>query len=308
MEKAKRTVQQLANQLQLTAKTNCLTDAAEQIALDPAVSEDANYQHAILCQVGMPRKRTDGLTFERRNGNAALLLTAGRLWDGRDWVQQLLPYGPKARIILINVTSYAVRHRTPCVDVGRSAREFMKRVGLDDQGSEYRSLNRQIRALAACRMQLAGRTGNRITNVEAQPIKRFDAWVTPNLDQQTLWPGIIELSHEYYTSCIASAVPLDERAVAALRGSALSLDIYTWLAHRLWRVRESNGVLLDWPCLRTQFGTEYVHLADFKKKFRIALQQVRVVYPAAHLQELPEGLLLRTSPPPIPRTALVAGR
>lgn len=41
---------------------------------------------------------------------------------------------------MINLTSFAVCNRTPVVDVGRSTREFMKRVGLNDQGSEYRSL------------------------------------------------------------------------------------------------------------------------------------------------------------------------
>jgi hypothetical protein len=303
MERAKHGIKKLAKQLSLTPQTNRLVDAAEAITLDPGSSEDASYQHAILCQVGMPRKRTEGLTFERRNGGASLLLTAGKLFNGRNWIQQPLPYGPKARLILINITTHAVRNRNPTVDVGRSTREFMLRVGLDDYGSAYRSLKTQIRALAACRMQLAGRIGDRITQFDAQPIRRMDTWLTPNPDQQTLWPGTVELTQDYYESCVQAATPLDERAVAALSGSALSLDVYAWLAHRLWRIRDPKGVLVPWRNLQDQFG-QYGLLANFKTKFLISLSQNKLAYPDAKVEVLPEGLLLRTSKPPIPRVLI----
>jgi len=44
---------------------------------------------------------------------------------------------------------------------------------------------------------------------------------------------------------------------AAAKHSALALDIYTWLAHRLCRVTEASGVVLSWRSLREQFGQEY---------------------------------------------------
>lgn len=310
MERVKHTTQKLAKQLDLalTNKTHNIARAAEAILLNPADIDDASYQHAILCQVGMPRKRTPGLTFERRNGAAALLVEAGRLWDGRRFVQQALPYGAKARLVLINLTTEAIRKRSRVVDVGRSTREFMLRVGLDDQGSEYRSLKAQMKALAACRIQLAAQIGNRITHVNPAPIiHSIDMWLTPDLDQRTLWPGTIELTQQYYESCVKNATPLDERAIAALSGSALALDVYTWLSHRLWRIRDRKGVLVSWSALYGQFGTEYRREKDFKKTFLIALHQVMAVYPAAKIEERPEGLLLRTSQSPIPRPALVTG-
>ena len=286
-------------ELILTTQQERIVQAATEIALDSGSAEDASFLHAILCQVGMPRKRTNELSFERKNGNASLLLTAGKWWNGRKWIQQPLPYGAKSRLILINLTTYALLHKTPVVDVGRSTREFMKRVGLADQGSEYRSLRTQTKALAVCRMQLAGRVGNRITQLDTQPIKGFDAWITPDPNQQALWPGTVELTHDYYESVLDAAVPLDERAVAALRGSALSLDLYTWFSHRLCRVKESNGMLLSWEVLKLQFGQEYIHLAGFKRKFNIALKQVLAVYPDAKVEQHADGLLLKQSRPPI---------
>ena len=297
-------VQDLAESLILTPAQERLLNAAVDIRQEPATAEDACYLHTVLCQVGMPRKRTDGLEFIRTNGGASLRLTAGKLFNGREWIQQQLPYGAKPRLILINLTSAAVKTRSRVIDVGRSMREFMERMGLDSQGSEYRSLRRQIAALAACRMQLGVRTGNQVINVDTQPVHRFDVWLTPNAEQQTLWPGTVELSADYFDSALRVAVPLDERVVVTLRGSALELDIYSCFAQRLCRIRDRNGVHLPWKVLQAQFGQEYNSLKNFRKKFLIALHHVVKAYPDARVVERADGLRLYESRPPIPRMRL----
>jgi hypothetical protein len=75
------------------------------------------------------------------------------------------------------------------------------------------------------------------------------------------------------------AVPLDYRALSALKHSALALDVYTWLAHRLCRIDKFAGVMLSWQNLRDQFGQEYADSKDFKREFRDVLRQVTVVFP-----------------------------
>ena len=156
-----------------------------------------------------------------------------------------------------------------------------------------------MHALAACRLQLGfkGRTFN------GQPVEQFDAWVKNNDDGQlTLWPGVMTLSDSYYQGLIESAVPLDNRALHALKGSALALDIYTWLAHRLHRI-EGKPVRLYWANLREQFAQEYIGKdpdKDFKKKFIPALKNVMAVYPKARVVQVKGGILLYPSAPPIP--------
>src|SRR5699024_8038953 len=96
---------------------------------------------------------------------------------------------------------------------------------------------------------------------------------------------------------------LDNRALHALKGSALALDVYCWLAHRLHRI-EGRGVTLHWKSLREQFAQEYKGKdpdKDFKKKFLPALQKVMAVYPAAKVKQVTGGLLLMGSPPPVPK-------
>ncbi len=122
--------------------------------------------------------------------------------------------------------------------------------------------------------------------------------------QQTLWPGVLELSTDFYETLAQHAVPLDYRALSALKHSALALDVYTWLAHRLCRIRQAGGVMLSWENLRDQFGQEYVNAKDFKREFRDVLRQVWLVYPDARIEDAPGGIILRESPPPISKATL----
>jgi len=48
--------------------------------------------------------------------------------------------------------------------------------------------------------------------------------------------GFMAIDYSHFVSLQKHAVPLDERALAALSHSAMALDIYAWLAQRLHRV------------------------------------------------------------------------
>jgi len=113
------------------------------------------------------------------------------------------------------------------------------------------------------------------------------------------------LSEDFFDTLTRHAVPLDYRALAALKHSALALDIYTWLAHRLQRVRDRRGTKVSWGNLKDQFGQDYGRSKDFKKSFRHALKQVCLVYPDANLRDVPGGLLLKPSHAPVRRTQIL---
>lgn len=271
----------------------------------------ADFLHTVMCQVGMPRSRTAARTFERQSGYMSVLLEAGRLYDGSGWVDMPLPYGVIPRLVMVHVSTQAVRTRSRSVEVGDSMRQFLHALGMTTSGGErggYTSLRRQMEALAACRLTLGMQEEGRVVTVDAKPIKRFEAWLHTDGFQRSLWPGVIELSEDFFNTLSEHAVPLDHRALAALRHSALALDVYTWLAHRLCRVRTPTGTRLSWENLREQFGQEYRSSRDFKKEFRHALRQVCLVYPDARVVEAIGGLLLLPSLPPLPRSFLQVPR
>lgn len=283
----------------LTEQDQKLIEAGAEIATNPPSGEDMAFTHAVLCQVGLPRAKVEGREFMRQSGAAWVNVQAGYLDEGRGPVLQPIPYGVMPRLALAWVSSYAKRDNTREIPIGDSAAEFLRLMGMDDQGRRYATLRRQMHALAACRLQLGfkGRTYN------GQPVEQFDAWLANgDAQQKSLWPGTMVLSEGYFNSLMDSAVPLDNRALMALKGSALALDVYTWLAHRLHRIG-GRGVTLHWKALREQFAQEYQGKdpdKNFKKEFLPALKKVLAVYPQAKVKPVTGGVLLVSSPPPIP--------
>lgn len=208
---------------------------------------------------------------------------------------------------MVHLSSEAVRTGNRIVDVGDSMRQFLGMLGILSNGGTrggYAALKKQIEALAACRLTIGMQRDDRIATVDMKPIKRFDAWLHGEETQRTFWPGFLEFSEEFFDSLTDHAVPLDHRALAALKHSALALDIYTWLAHRLCRISKPHGVQLSWANLREQFGQEYVDRRNFKRKFKHALSQVKVVYPDARLSPNIGGMMLFPSPAPLAKTRI----
>lgn len=282
-----------------------LIDAAADIS--EAECDSPEFMHSVLCQVGLPRRATKARFFERSNGRCSIAIEAGKLWDKRTgFADQPLPYGAKPRLVLLHLCSAAIKNRSPEVEVGRSANEFLGRLGLDNSGHEYPRFRAQMEALASCRMYLAMEketpTAIQRVQINTNPISRFEAWMQRDQHSLGLWPGLMVLSGEFYSTLIEHAVPLDLRAISGLQKSALALDVYTWLAHRLCRVRKADGVKLSWANLRQQFGQEYTCSKDFKKEFKAALVKVYAVYPDARMSEEAGGLRLFSSPPPVPKS------
>lgn len=212
-----------------------LLRASAEIAAAAPSGEDIAFLHTVMCQVGLPRSRVVGTEFVRRSGNAWVSLQAGLLDEGSGPVMQPLPYGALPRLALQYVSTYAKRFKTREVPIGGSAREFLQQLGLSTSGGVrggYTALRRQIHALAASRIQFGcgGRTFN------GQLVEEFDAWSPLDGVQRALWPGRVVLSESYFNDLLAYGVPLDLRALRALKGSALALDVYMWLAHRLHRI------------------------------------------------------------------------
>lgn len=298
-------IEQKAKTAPPTKRETKLVAASAEIAGARPDGDDLAFMHTIMCQVGLPRSKVDGSTFERHSGNAALLVEAGKLWDGEKFVQQPIPYGPMPRLMLAWMNTYAVRFRTQEIPVGDSASEFLRTLGQPTTGGKrgaFTTFRKQVQALSACRMTLGFNANGKAHTYEGKPIKRFEAWLHNTDEQRSFWPGVVAYSDEYYRTLIDHAVPLDMRALLALKGSSLAMDVYVWLAERLHRI-EGRPLILHWANLRAQFAQEYQGKdadKDFKKKFLPALAAALAVYPQAKVKQVTGGLMLMASPPPIP--------
>jgi hypothetical protein len=56
---------------------------------------------------------------------------------------------------------------------------------------------------------------------------------------------------------------------------------------------------VSWKALKGQFGVAYREQYHFKNKWSQALQMALAVYPAARVEVVGEGVLLRPSRPPV---------
>ena len=141
--------------------------------------------------------------------------------------------------------------------------------------------------------------GDRLTQINAQVVTGFDLWFPKDERQRVLWPSTVRLSTEYFESLQKHAVPLNEADLGALAHSAMALDIYAWLAQRLYRIDSRKPAFIPWVSLKEQFGPDYTKMFNFKREFRLTLGQVLRRYQTARIDLDDKGMTARTSPPPV---------
>jgi replication initiator protein len=265
--------------------------------------EEITFQHSVLCQTCLPyRNPGDAVRrWERRQGHVHLLVSAGEAFNPEEdrYIELGLPFGPKARIVLMHLNAQAIKHQSATIEVGDSLTAFVKRIGLAGHGRDIRTVKNQLSRLSAATIRLAVSTEERAFQVNTQIITAFDLWLAKDERQRVLWPSTVVLDPKYFESLAQHAVPLDERAITALSHSAMALDIYTWLAQRLHRIAFGKSQFVPWKSLKDQFGWGYTRMDHFRAVFLKALWQVHSQYRGSTIGIDERGLTLHHSPPPI---------
>lgn len=270
-----------------------------------ADKNDAMFQHSVLCQTFLPYRDPGSNInlWQQRQGSATLAVQAGNTYDPSigEFAQIGLPYGPKARLILAHINTEAIKSRRPEIDVEESMTAFIRKMGLNTDGRTIKVVKEQLRRISVATFSIGFVTEEGSTQADLKIVKSFDLWFPKDQNQRVLWNSTIMLTDDYFHSLTEHAIPLDERALAALSHSAMGLDIYAWLAQRLHRVSYERPQFIAWTNLRDQFGHAYGELSKFKQVFRKTLKDVLMQYPGARIEEEPgKGFKLFNSPPPIP--------
>lgn len=265
---------------------------------------EIGYQHAALCQLGFPRKETTAIDFERKIGSVAICLQAGKVFDGEKFVQQRLPYGGYARLILAWVSTQAKKNGSPKVAIGESAKDFLVALGKHKNGNDNARMKSQLLSLSVCNITIGEKIGSVARTLPSgSVVERIDVWMDCQGRSKNLWPREIVLSDRYFESLCNAAVPLNMHAIYKLKGASLALDLYSFLAYRLHRI-DNKGLFLGWKVVFDQFGSrEYFGndaVKNFRKELISALLLVKDVYPEAKFDVVYGGLQLKRSAPPVP--------
>ena len=262
------------------------------------------YQHSVFCQTVLPYRDPgpEVRTWKRQQGNVCLQVDAGVVGDRKknDLIPVGLPYGPASRLILCHLNTEALRTQDPIIDVEGSLTAFIRRVTYRPPcGRDFRRFREQLLRLSACNITILYNLESYSAQVNAHIVDAFDLWEEAREgDGQA--PKKIVLGPKYFESLLAHAVPLDERAIAALSHSVMALDLYAWLAQRLHRVDPQRGQFIHWPGLHEQFGQGYKNIRQFRADFKTVLTQVLTQYPAARVKLDKTGMQIANSPPPVP--------
>lgn len=285
-----------------------LIDAAAKILDEPDAAETA-YMARQLVQCTLPHSDPGDLpAWGRSNGSFSLGLRPG--WDFAKGRSMGIPYGTIPRLLLFWVTTEAVRTKNRRLELGDTLSGFMRELGLDPrQGgkkSDAHRLREQMVRLfsASISFQKNSPSGSSGTAWLTMPVApKAELWWSPRQpDQAALWGSWVELGEEFFTAITASPVPLDTRALRALKRSPLALDLYSLLTYRAFVAnRKSAAQYLSWVDLERQLGTDYADTKDFRRKANAALQKIQTVLPGLRIARQIGGfVVLPDSLPAIP--------
>lgn len=272
-------------------------------------SLDPGFLHSGLCMVSLPaRKPVDDMQpWKRENGRIALTIVPGYVsLPGRPIEAAGMPYGARARLLLLYLQSEAVRTKSPVVSMGGSLSEWMRSIGIEHiTGGRTGSIAQtyeQAKRLGFATFTLAWKHADG-TGYGVIPnrtiLREMDLWKGNDPHQGVLWPSTMELTPEFFASLRDHAVPFSREAIVKIKGSSLAIDLYVWLVYRLPKLKKN--ALVPWEDLDGQLGVAYGRLRDFKRTvIDDALPQVLAAYPDARVEPCDSGLLLKPSRPAIP--------
>ena len=247
-----------------------------------------------MVQATLPHKQVAVNEFERRNGNYSLSIMAPSSIG--------LPYGTIPRLLLAWLTTEAVKTKSRELELGDSLSGFMAELDMMPTGGRWGSITRlkdQSRRLFASSITAVYENGPGFAVINQAVADRAQFWWNNKHPEQAgLWKSTVTLSENFFNEVIDRPVPIDMRAIRALKKSPLALDIYSWLTYRMSYLK--SPTVIPWAGVAMMLGSSYAELRDFKKAFLNELRKVLLVYPNANVEVLPDGLRIKPSLTHIP--------
>jgi hypothetical protein len=278
-----------------------LVDIAAEVMADEAGRIGISYSG--FCLTGLPHRRlADDATWEKRGHRVTLIIDPGRISRGGEKPTYLgVPYGARARMILLYLQTEAIRTGSRQVELGHSMRDWLSRMGLSWGGETGRALREQAARIAACNLKFTWEGDGADGWVKGGFVRsglRFHGCPLQDERQGSLWEDQVVLDEVFYEALRKHPVPLREAALRELANKSVSLDVYIWLAYRLHHLEKPKPV--RWAALREQFGSSLSgDLRNFKRDFRKSLAAAVSAYPEARVEVEDEGLVLHPSRPPV---------
>ena len=242
-----------------------------------------------MVQATLPHSKVAGNEFTRVNGNYSLSIMAPSAIG--------LPYGTIPRLLLAWLTTEAVKTKSRELELGDSLSGFMAELDMMPTGGRWGSITRlkdQSRRLFSSSITAVYENGPGFAVInQAVADKAQFWWDNKHPEQAGLWKSTVTLSENFFNEVIDRPVPIDMRAIRALKKSPMALDIYTWLTYRASYLKRPT--VIPWSSLALQFGSNYAELRNFKTAFMTELKKVALVYGQVQVEATEHGLIVKPS-------------
>jgi hypothetical protein len=281
-------------------KMRSLIDIAAEVMADE--SQRIGISYTGFCLTALPHKRLeDAKPWEKKGHKVTLLVEPGRLRTGGRTKLYGVPYGARARMILLYLQTQAIRTGSREVALGGSMREWMERMGLSVGGETAKALREQAARISACSLKFFWEEGESDGFSRGAIVRSGLRFHAEDTAQGSLWEDRVVLDETFYTALRDHPVPLLEAAIRQLRDRSMSLDLYVWLAYRLHQLRKPTQI--SWAAIHGQFGTGFKAVRQFKPRFVEALAAATAAYPEARVDVGEGAITLHPTRPPVAKVA-----
>jgi hypothetical protein len=249
-----------ARAMTATAADRRCVEAANVVMTDEDLL--ASFVHAGFALTALPHRRIEEDAWVREAAGLTLWVETGR--DERG-VAAGIPYGSVARMILLYLQTEAVRTRSREVELGRSMNRWLTAMGVNNGGKGYSLVRDQSWRLSLCRLTFFSTSdgGRQITNGGFVRNAILPCRPDDGSTQLSLWRERVVLDEAFYSSLIEHPLPVRETAIRSLAHRSMAIDIYVWLAYRLWQLKRPKRI--PWRAFYGQFGAGFTRLRAFRQ-------------------------------------------
>lgn len=237
-------------------------------------------------QATLPYRQPKGSppAWVRKNGNFTLYIRPG--FDKEK--EQILPYptGNIPRLLLCWLATEVMRTDSPRIEFAHTFSEFMRMLGLNPRSggrnSPSRRLKNQMNYLFQSIISFDYTDEKHQSWLHMSVAPKGQIWWSELYpDQPELFNNWIELSDDFFKAIRKQAIPLDMRILTApkIKERAMAIDLYAWATMRAFVANKNHKDLkIPWTSLKSQLGTEYSRMRDFKSHVMQNFQIIQAAY------------------------------
>ncbi len=277
-----------------------LIDIAAEVLADE--QQQIGISYTGFCLTSLPHKKLpDDQSWERHGHKVTLLIEPGTMRRNGQVVKYGVPYGSRARMILLYLQTQAVRTGSREIELGRSMRAWMERMDVAVGGETLKSLKEQAARISACSLKFYWEGEEAESWARGGIVSAGLRFKGSDADADR-WDDRVVLDEVFWKALKDHPVPLQEAALRQLAHRSLAMDVYVWLAWRCHQLRDP--IFISWPALSSQFNTSNKELKRFKPLFWEALRAATAAYPGSRVEVSDErddrqGIIVHPAKPPV---------